>query len=474
MKNKKTIHSIIGIVIMLLGWLIPGNETVTALGWQVLFIFLGALYLWCSVELIWPSFLALLMLGLTDYGTVSNVIASAMSNSTVMLMFYMMLFASIANEAGLVDYISQKILSSKMLKGRPWILTGAIVFASLIGSALIDGVPAILICWSMIYEICKQVGYEKQDKWPSVAIVGVLFATCFGISIFPFKFTVVGTFGFAQQVFPELTYNYGGWLVLALVISVFACLLYLLICRFVVRPDISLLKQEFSVAQAERLSGRQKKALVLLIVLIVLVMFPSFLPDGNMFKTVFETKLGTVGITVFCIVLALLMRQDGESFVKFPAIAAKGIYWGVLIMSAAALTLAGALVSEDTGISRLFVEVLSPALSGISGTVFVFAAVFLTLIVTNMINNAIVMAVAVPLVCTLGEPMGLNLVAVTGLLVFSCTMALFLPSASPYGAMLHGNREWVSSKMAFQLAGITVLAALITLILAYPLAAAIM
>ena len=55
-KDMKTyIHSIIGIIIMFGFGYLPAPEPITPMGMQVLGIFIGLIYLWCLVDLLWPS-----------------------------------------------------------------------------------------------------------------------------------------------------------------------------------------------------------------------------------------------------------------------------------------------------------------------------------------------------------------------------------------------------------------------------------
>ncbi len=59
------IHSAIAISFMLFFRFLPAPEPLTPYGMALLGIFIGAVYGWCTVSMIWPSLLALTLMGLT-------------------------------------------------------------------------------------------------------------------------------------------------------------------------------------------------------------------------------------------------------------------------------------------------------------------------------------------------------------------------------------------------------------------------
>ena len=64
---KSYLHTAIGILIMLIGFVIAPFGPVTEVGVKCLFIFLGMVYLWSTVNPLWPSMLGLVLLGLSGY-----------------------------------------------------------------------------------------------------------------------------------------------------------------------------------------------------------------------------------------------------------------------------------------------------------------------------------------------------------------------------------------------------------------------
>ena len=65
-KNLKQLHMMISVFIMVAFRFLPPFGQMTEPGMQVLGVFVGGLYGWIFVDLLWPSLIGLLVLGTTD------------------------------------------------------------------------------------------------------------------------------------------------------------------------------------------------------------------------------------------------------------------------------------------------------------------------------------------------------------------------------------------------------------------------
>ena len=90
--KRHYIHSFLILAIMIGVGLIPAVEPVTQFGMQVLGVFLGCIYGWTIGQTIWPSVVALVILGCSGELTVDGVLASAYGNSTLLLVVWSVLF----------------------------------------------------------------------------------------------------------------------------------------------------------------------------------------------------------------------------------------------------------------------------------------------------------------------------------------------------------------------------------------------
>ena len=85
------IHSIIGLVLMFGIQYIPPIEPITKIGMQIGGIFIGAIYLWSTVGLFWPSLITIIALAFTDYTDMYGMF-SAFSGYLPLLMLFCMIF----------------------------------------------------------------------------------------------------------------------------------------------------------------------------------------------------------------------------------------------------------------------------------------------------------------------------------------------------------------------------------------------
>lgn len=87
-----------------IGRLAPPVDSISALGMEVLGIFAGALYGWIFIGFIWPSLFVMLVLGMTEYSTITGVFSAGFGDSSVLTIFFMFVFAKILDQCGLTTY----------------------------------------------------------------------------------------------------------------------------------------------------------------------------------------------------------------------------------------------------------------------------------------------------------------------------------------------------------------------------------
>lgn len=451
-KNKKYFLNLgIVIIFMLFFRFIPPAGSMTELGMTLFGIFLGALWGWINCDLIVPSVLALVMAGFTDHfdHSVSTVLTSAVSNPSVQLILWLLIFSSILTISGISEQLANRLISSKSVKGHPWLLTVFVYLTCLIPAAFGTAFAAILLCWEFIYTITKQVNYTKEDKWPKMMIVGAVLACSAGTVIMPFTAGVVATFGYLSAADASYSYNYLIYLIFTILLNVIIASLYFLFCKFIIKPDMSKLTTSIDVGDIKPFTQKQKIAVIGLIAMIIFTILPSCLPACAL-----KTFLNTLGTTAIVLIIAaivtLFRNKEGKSYFDFQEMGRNGVFWGMLFMVATAVTLGTALATGDTGFSTSIVNLFMPLFKGASPYVFAIFIVLATLVLTNIINNAVASAIMVPVMFSFASTTGVNPVMMTALICLTSDMGMLLPSASPYAAMLYSNKEWISTKSIFR------------------------
>lgn len=265
--RKYYLHSIVSVGLMVVVRFIPPFGGLTTLGMEILGIFLGALWGWINIDMIWPSVLALTFLGFSAYteGGVAAVVTSAFSNSTVQLILWLFLISATLTTTGISTQLANRLVSWRVTRGHPWVLSMMIILACYLCSMFASGFPAIFLCWSFVYSICEKLHIPRNSKWPNMMIVGIVFSSCVGGALMPFKQGTVATFGYLNAASGGVyTNNFVKYAVFGLVYGAAIMAVYFLCCRFCVRPDMSVFTQEIAIGEKKPFDRKQRVALCLL------------------------------------------------------------------------------------------------------------------------------------------------------------------------------------------------------------------
>ncbi|MBQ2776520.1 MAG: anion permease [Peptococcaceae bacterium] len=438
---KKWIHVVITIALMFLFRFIPAPEPITPFGMQLLGVFLGGIYGWSTCGLVWPSLLAMLALGMTDYGTVAEVFAAGFGQANLILMLVSFIWAGPIMEAGLGDYLAIKLLSLKFVKGRPWLFMYVLFVGVSLLSQVINGIILIIFILTVFGQLFKKLGYEKGDKTVAMFNVGVVSGIAIGMSILPFMGWALGPLAVAAGA--GVNINMGTWIILATVMLLVTMLFHVLLMKLMgcnVEPLANIDPHELD-PEGKFLNGLSRYQSVLLKIVVgtiiacvaatLLMMIPSIA------MTIY--KCDVYGIFLISMVVMLLVKVDGKPLMNI-AEAAKSISWDMIFLYAIALTISNALTADGTGVAEFVTIKLTPLLANTSEYFFVLLVVLITLVLTNVANNMVVTFTMLSVVLMLFQqgvvfnlPLTVVCITVVGLLGFA------LPSASIYGAMLHST-----------------------------------
>lgn len=251
-KTKPTywVHVVIGLLIMVglpqLGPYAPITET----GMWVAGILLGIVYLWSTIDNIWPSILGLLLFALcsgflgadvTGYNAVKSVFLNAIGGDIVITVILSMVLFGAVEQAGCTKYLARFFLARKIITGRPYVLLLILFFCAYFIAGFTIPVAALLILWPLTFEALNTFGYTPKDKIYWVATFGIYFAAALGQPMFPFKgaaLVITGVFASAAST----PVSYAGYIIYNLCFSLLMMVLFLLFVKFILRPDLTSMK----------------------------------------------------------------------------------------------------------------------------------------------------------------------------------------------------------------------------------------
>lgn len=451
-KNTKYyINSAIGVSIMLFFGYLPTFSTVTPIGMKILGIYLGLLYLWSTVDLIWPSLLGIIITGFSGYDSVSGILASGFGDGTNVYIWLICLFAYFITKSGVSDNIVRAIMGLKFAKGRPWVVSFLFFTAAYAVGALVSMTPACLIVWAFFEKFAQEMNYKKGDKYVSFMIVGIALSGLMGFSLFNFRVPGSILIGYIEAA--SGTVSFIGYSLTAFVVGFGAVIVYTIFGKLVVRPDVERIKGGYEFAAGKKMTRYQKQLLALTFALIITFMVQSLLTKTLVGQ--FLTKLGTSGIVlVFLIIIGFIRRKDGSFFADLLDGTKNGVPWPVFYLLTIGMPLSFALSDEALGIQPMLSGVFSSILGSSSSgfLIFVLLITFLAAFSTQFLLNQIPCMVLFPIASAYCASMNIHPGVLACMITLCANASIIFPSANPIAGVMHGKTNWISSKDIYKFA----------------------
>lgn len=200
---------------------------------------------------------------------------------------------------------------------------------------------------------------------------------------------------------------------------------------------------------------------------------PNILP-AEFFLAKILSNIGATGTVVMLVAIMVMLHYEGKPLLNFRDMAAKGIQWDVVILTAMVMPLSNVIMADETGIKQFLAGYLMPLVSGMSSMVFCATVAVLAIVITNFFNNGVTGLIFITLTYDASISMGLNPTVVTILIIFCVHLALLTPAASPMAALLHSNRTWAPTSLIYKYGALSIIVtAVFLLIVGVPLANAI-
>ena len=444
------INSVITIVIMFGFGQLPAPAPITPLGMQILGIFLALLFGWTFVDQVWPSILGFIALSLTGYAPLAGLMKEGFGNNTVLLMWGMLLIASLVDSAGVSKFIATYFISRKLVLGKPWLLIFTFFFVVFLMSAMTSSVPVIVVGWGILYCILNQLGYKAGDPLSSYMVVGVVYSSLVGLALFPWKVLQMVVLGmFANTAGYQLEYSL--YISLSLPISIASIIGYVLLGKFLFRLDVEKLKlvtKDSFDPKDLQINYQQKIIISMLVLLVVLLVAPSIMPKAWAVTKILR-GIGAHGVAFLILGVFVFLRFGNKAMINLRK-ASSDVQWDCIFLTAAMLPFTTALNAESTGINAFLIEKFSLIFNGLSPLVFIFLVIVITMIARQFMNNAICGAIMFSIVYPFAVAIGINPAMITVLMIFCLALAMLTPAGSPMSALMFGNSEWISAKEIYR------------------------
>jgi sodium-dependent dicarboxylate transporter 2/3/5 len=475
---KWYINVAIMLCIMIFFRFIPAPSPITPTGMAAAGLFLGCIYGWITLSYMGPSLIALFLYGFLTGAGPAGAFAEVFSKPLVDLALWLMISVGILQTSNIGQWVAKWSITREFTRGKPWLLWAVIMLALMALASVINGIAALLIFWIVVQTMCTEVGYKKGDATPAFyTFCCVLFSTTASF-IMPYQMAVVANFSFlaaASKGVYDGTFSYAGYLAFAIIINLLCLAAVYFIFRYLLKIDMSKFS-DFDPGKETmtKLTSKQKLSVLLFFVLFILLMVPAFLPKAWAMTQTLNT-MGSVGAIMIVIAACCLIRIDDKPFMEFREIVSQNVIWDVLFLFGTALCLITYMSTPDCGVIDWLGGIINPVLTGLSPLVYVTAMLTLCLVLTNLVNNAVVTAILVPLSWGLSVAEGINPVALIACFVCFVDYAIMLPSASPSGAMMYSAGEWLPRKLLYKYGLVSIIVLfVVSLVIGWPLSNVLM
>lgn len=445
--RKYYIYLLVTVAVIFGARALPGAGALTAYGTTVVGIFAGVIFGYCTIGMILPSFMAFIALGFSGEVNVPQILQMSLGNQTVLYIISILLLSAMFEQSGLANKLVNWCVTRKFTMGKPWVIMLMFMMAAYWASWFISSIPPTILCWALLIDLFKSVGYKKGEKMPTVMMFGVLFAACLGGVVPSFQIGIAANYGMLTAVSGgALVYNplsYMGW---AFVCTMILFVLYFLFAKYVLRPDVSLLRKESIIEESkEPLTGAQKITAVIFSLFVIGLLLPAVLPQGNALKVLLDT-MGSCGWGLLMLLLAALIRVDGEHLFPFPMLFEKGIMWDIVLMMATVFTLATFVTAEETGVPTLLRNLVIPMHDSMGDLMFILVVSFIIMVLGNLTNTVAISCTFIPILYVLSQDMNINMYLMVAIINLVDNICLLVPASTVFAAMMYNQRDWIPLK----------------------------
>ena len=472
-KNQQIIVSFIGVSIMLFFSMLPINsQFITPIGFKVIGVFLGTIFMWSTGSMIWPSILSVVLLSWFGFEEMAVLLKNWMGNSTVVMIFFLLVLVGGFQYRKGTAYVARFFLTRKIMEGRPWVFTFIILIGTYLMATFVNPWAGVFLFLPVIQSICKDLGFSKRDLYTQLMTITVVMTALLGFPSSYFNGTILALNSNFTQISGQHI-DGGAYMGVTIPVSLLSIIAMILIMKWIIKPDIKPLR-DITVEKLNRGAlppmNRIQLIISLSILIFILAMLFPVIFGKNPLAQLLQNNIHGIAMTIVA-VLALITVK-GEAVLPFNEVMKNNFSWPTYLIIATSLLLGDALTSEKVGFTALLENLLSPVFQDMNIVALIIFAVLIGVLTSNVLNSVVVVLILQPIIYTYSQIHGMDVTAVIALMTFSSIgFAAITPSASPYAATIFAQRDYVTPLEVYKFTSLFVLAeTIILLVVGLPLA----
>jgi len=427
---------------------LPPFGHITELGMKVLGVFLGLLWGWVFVDLVWTSLLGFFILALTGWQAPLMAFMAGIGNATTTMVLLSYVFAYCLGKVGVTDSLAHWVLARKVFVGKPWLLLTALVLTAQLMGMFGGAFASIFMMWGVVKTIADLNGVPKGSMATSMMYALILYAGMIGGSMVPFMGGVIMYGGFLTKatgiVIQGLPFLAAGQLYAAI-----SEIILILFVKFILRADASGFKmtEELRLTYAAYKHSRtQKIGLVATLIFFLALLLPSVLKGA--IWTMFASW-GIVGWSIiYCVFFNILKDENGNPVCTVSDCFTNGIQWGPVLLFMVTVPLANAMESDQIGILATVNEWCMAIFGGLSLYVLYIVIAILMGFLTQLLHNLVMGAIFIPIFAPIVISMGGNPITFFMIIYAALCCSYATPAASMQAALIFGHED-VPAKQSY-------------------------
>ena len=437
----------IWIVLSFSGWFIPASGTITEYGMKVLGIFVGLMFGWICLDLIYPSFFSIILMAFAGGVAAQNLFYKGFAYQICVIIFVLCTFTAYVQHSKLDQVLAKWVIDLKLLEGRPWLFITIYMALIFVLGYLVGIYACIFVMWPITYAICEELGYEKKSPFASFMLFAVTYISGIGMISKPMDaWCLIGLTALTN--FNDYEVNYLMYTIYMLIIAIISTIGFVGIGKFMMKIDVSPLKNRKSTGEKLVLNKEQKIGVGILAGFLIVMYAPSILPK-ELFITTIINQLGVIGVGAVCCIVLGMWRSKGEPICDVAKLATMGTPFSIVFLMCANCVVIDGLQASETGIIAQITQTFAPMFAGLSPMIFYLALIIFYGIITQFVHNVVLLSVFVPITLNFTGMIGANPVITTflGISVLSCALAT--AGASSRSGLVFGNTVWIDMKWAY-------------------------
>ncbi|QJT09820.1 SLC13 family permease [Oceanidesulfovibrio marinus] len=451
--------------------------SITPMGMAMISLFVGVVYLWTAVDTLWPSFLGVLLLGMSGYMSMPQVLGKFMGNPMVVMIFFLFIFAAVLIKSNLSAYLAHWFMTRKIVQGKPWAFTGTILLATYC-VAFFEQTSACFLMWPALYIIFDHAGFKKGDKYVSVMIVYTMVMALLCFATDPVKggafylLSNMDNLAASSSDIAIVPINYAKYLFFGVCVSLVCIAAMLFAMRFIFRIDVSPIKN-INMAEIEKdelppMSIQQKIIILLFVFYAAWLLLPGIIGRDNIIGDFLaKNALGGTLLVTFILSFVHIGKKPIADIVETNS----AYPWRTLFLIATAFLLGGSMTGQGTNVTLFMEYLLRDYLSGLNGVMLTVAVIVIGILVTNFFNSVVAGLVLTPVLLAICQAFQLDASPVIVCFFYIVLVAAATPAASPFAAILYDNTQWVAKKdVAFHAALASAIVVCVLIVAGIPLA----